>query len=323
MKDESLEEGTQIETLTLLAEDGRALGADIIHPGGEVRASLVIHGATAVPRKHYLPFATFLATHGIRTLIYDYRGVGGSASKDHRKDPATMSDWFTLDAPAAVRALVARDPNVPLLAIGHSFGGQIVAGLADVPTPTAIATMGAQRGYWATFPWHVRPRMWVNWFVLLPALTAALGYLPAAAGLGADMPKGIMLEWAKWCRNPRYYLDDHPELGARIGRFDGRLFAMSVTDDDFAPFANVRWLLDLHARASVEHMRFAPRDLGVPAFGHFGFFRKAYETSVWREVLGFFEESLGTGRRPRAFGRPVRDVIDDHAIALDLSYGRG
>lgn len=315
-----------LEPLVFAAADGRMLAGELVHPLTEPRAALVLHGATAVPRRYYVPFAKFLAAHGILTLIYDYRGVGGSALARAKDDGATMSDWLALDAPAAVRVLVARAPELPLLAIGHSFGGQIAAALEGVPAPRAIATMGAQRGYWAAFPLHERPLVFAKLYGLLPGVTSLVGYLPGSVGLGVDMPSGIVREWAGWCRRPDYYLGDHPEVGARLASFRGRLFAMSVTDDDFAPLANVTWLLDRHERAAIEHVRFSPRDVGAKAFGHFGFFRAAYAGSVWREALGFFDEALGEGTRPRAFGELLagapRERLDELALEADLEYGR-
>lgn len=317
-----------IENVTFHAADGRRLEGDFVRPLGKVRAKLVIHGATAVPRGHYVPFAKAAAARGFETLIYDYRGVGGSALADPREDPATMTDWLSLDAPAAVRTLHATKREVPFFAVGHSFGGQIAAALEGVPAPVAIATAGAQRGYWATFPWNTRPKMFLNWFVLMPSLTGTLGYLPASAGLGVDMPKGVVSEWARWCKTPRYYLDDHPELGERLARWEGRLLALSVTDDAFAPLANVEWLIERHRAARLEHVRFTPDDLGVDAFGHFGFFRSRHDTSVWSEILGFFEESLGTGGRPRKLGRVVSSAPppfrgpDDEECLVGLAYGR-
>jgi predicted alpha/beta hydrolase len=314
----------------IVTADGRTLAATLYSPVSAPVAQVIVHGATAVPRRYYDAFARWLASAGYRVMTYDYRGVGGSVLPDLRQDAATMTDWIRLDAPAAVNALAARDPELALLAIGHSFGGQVAAALPSAPAPIAIATMGAQRGYWATFPALVRPRMWLNWFVLMPLVTRAYGYLPAFAGLGTDMPSGVVLEWARWCKNPRYFLDDHPDLGARMAAFGGDLFAMSVTDDAFAPLANVEWLIDHHGSASTEHLRFEPRDAGVDAFGHFGFFRDRHRESVWAEVLGFFEQSLGRGERPAQLGtttRPVRRAlvrapIAETDVAADLHYGR-
>ena len=66
----------------------------------------------------------------------------------------------------------------------------------------------------------------------------------------------------------------------------------------------------------------------MDAFGHFGFFRSRHDTSVWSEILGFFEESLGTGGRPRKLGRVVSSApppfrgLDDEELLVDLAYGR-
>jgi predicted alpha/beta hydrolase len=320
---------------TLVASDGRLLAADLFRPRDTpVRAQVVIHGATAVPREYYEPFARYLASHGYEALIYDYRGVGGSALSHASDDDATMTDWFKQDAPAAVRTLRHGSPNVPFFAIGHSFGGQIVAALDGVPQPDAVVTMGAQRGYWAAFAPAARPRMWLNWFVLLPALTSTLGYLPAKAGLGVDMPAGVVREWAAWCKRPDYYLSAHPELRDRLASFRGRLLALSTTDDSFAPRANVEWLIAQHRSAAVEHVRFTPKDAGATSFGHFGFFRTRHAAAVWPEIVGHFEEALGQGQRPRSLGhamptpRPRSDAediklhLEERELFLDLQYGR-
>ena len=86
-----------------------------------------------MPRKIYRGFASYLASRGCAVLTYDYRGTGGSRPPAGRGyiQPrslagfqATMADWATqgrhrgggLDA----RAL----HTLPLLYVGHSFGGQ-------------------------------------------------------------------------------------------------------------------------------------------------------------------------------------------------------
>lgn len=313
--------------LTLLAHDGRELAADRFTPDGPVRAQVVVHGATAVPRGFYAPIAKFLAGAGYETLIYDYRGVGGSALESARDDHAIMSDWLVLDAPAAVRALRGANSRVPLFAIGHSFGGQIATSLADVESPSAVVTLGAQRGYWAGFSAAEQPAILAKLFLLLPLMTRTLGYLPAKPGLGVDMPAGIVQEWASWCRRPDYFLGDHPDLRDRMARYTGSLLALSVTDDDFAPLENVTWLYDLHTAATREHARFRPLDAGVLHFGHFGFVRPQHADTVWPEIVGHFEEALGAGVRPRQVGRepgaPRRRLLfSEREVLRDLDHGR-
>lgn len=313
--------------LTLVAQDGRELAADLFTPHGPVRAQVIVHGATAVPRGYYAAFARFLASAGYQTLIYDYRGVGGSALAHARDDRATMSDWLTLDAPAAVRALRRERRGVPLFAVGHSFGGQIATALAEVEAPEALVTLGAQRGYWGGFSAAERPGILLKLFVMLPLLTSALGYLPAKPGLGVDMPAGIVREWARWCRRADYFLGDRPELRERMARYTGSLLALSVTDDDFAPLDNVTWLYDLHEAAARQHARFRPLDAGVASFGHFGFARSRHAETVWPEIVGHFDEALGEGSRPRQLGRAPdaphrRALLSEREVMRDLDYGR-
>lgn len=314
-------------SLTLVAQDGRELAADLFTPNSPTRAQVIVHGATAVPRGFYAPFARFLAGAGYETLIYDYRGVGGSALESARDDDAIMSDWLTLDAPAAVRALRSANPSVPFFAIGHSFGGQIATVLADVEAPSAVVTLGAQRGYWAGFSAAEQPAILAKLFLMLPLMTRTLGYLPAKPGLGVDMPAGIVQEWASWCRQPDYFLGDHPELRDRMAHYRGSLLALSVTDDDFAPLENVTWLYDLHSGATREHARFRPLDAGVLHFGHFGFVRAQHADTVWPEIVGHLEEALGAGSRPRQVGRAPgaprrRALLSDGEVMRDLDYGR-
>jgi predicted alpha/beta hydrolase len=37
----------------------------------------------------------------------------------------------------------------------------------------------------------------------------------------------------------------------------------------------------LYANAPIEYRRIAPRDIGVPRIGHFGFFRPQFEPTLW------------------------------------------
>src|SRR5688572_2305502 len=109
--------------LTLSARDGYPLAARVHEPAGPPRAAVVLHGATATPRRYYDRFAAFLAGEGFRVLTYDYRGIGGSRHGALRQLGATMEDWAALDAVAAHEAARARSPGLPLFAVAHSFGG--------------------------------------------------------------------------------------------------------------------------------------------------------------------------------------------------------
>ena len=94
---------------------------------------MLINSATAVPRKIYRGFASYLAHRGCAVMTYDYRGIGDSRRpamvgynqpKSLVGFKASMSDWAALDVTAAVRWMRERYTTLPLAYVGHSFGGQ-------------------------------------------------------------------------------------------------------------------------------------------------------------------------------------------------------
>ena len=118
------------ERHALVAGDGRHLAASWFEPpAGAARAVAVVSSAAGVPRGYYRGFAQWLAQRGYAVLTYDYRGIAGSRRGSMRDEPATMADWALLDMSAALAAAQARraTEGLPLLLVGHSFGGNAIA----------------------------------------------------------------------------------------------------------------------------------------------------------------------------------------------------
>ena len=198
-----------------------------------------------------------------------------------------MRDWALLDAAAAFDFLKARE----LAVIGHSFGGQA---LGLLPHPERIAralVVGSQSGYWRHWPALGRAWVWPVTHFALPALSRLHGYFPGSRlGFGEDLPKGVAIEWASWCRHPRYLVG---ALGAeeRYRRLHAPLRAYAISDDPFAPPRAVAALLELYPNARGEVRRVSPSQLGVTRVGHFGFFREAFRDSLWREAADWLENA--------------------------------
>lgn len=297
---------------------GRCLGARVHQPGDAPRAQVLIHGATAVPSGFYRGYAEHLAQQGFRVLTYDYRGVGVSRELPVHADAVVMRDWID-DANAAQQWLHARAPGLPLLAIGHSFGGQIAATIEGGRRADAIVLVGAQGGWYGRFPQPARTRLWLSLRVVLPALVKTFGYLPAWTGLGEDLPPGVALQWARWCRSPEYYLSELPELAPRLRSFSGRVLALSFADDEIAPLANVQWLLDKHGSAVIDHVHLTPQEVGKKEIGHFGFFRRG-ASGLWPRVDAFLAAAAGDGAWRHS---PAATSLTMQEVLADLSYGRG
>jgi len=65
---------------------------------------------------------------------------------------------------------------------------------------------------------------------------------------------------------------------------------------DFKVHGRPLAFLDAYTGADITHRHLAPKDLGVPEIGHFGFFRERFRDSLWREaadwLAGHAEEEL-------------------------------
>jgi predicted alpha/beta hydrolase len=280
--------GVDEEELEIFASDGPRLAATLIAPPrARVRGVVVAAPAMAVSRRYYLPFLRSLAGAGLAAVVADYRGFGDSrrGRPSLRRDPAALVDWARRDLPAVAAYMANRFDDAPLVYVGHSLGGQLLA-LADGVTPRAALFVGSQSGYFGNWSGGARAAMWALSHVLIPAVVPLAGKLPMAAlGQGEDVPPRAALEWARWIRTPSYLADDARRLGAtNRDALRGPLRAYAITDDVYAPPAAVQALLDLYATKDKELRRVAPSDVGARAIGHFGFFRQTFEDTLWVEA---------------------------------------
>jgi predicted alpha/beta hydrolase len=268
-----------MKTLELEARDGTPLGATLFGSGAD---AVLIMAATGVPQQYYAKFAAYLADAGFSVLTFDYRGIGRSRTSDLRASSARMRDWAQLDGAAGLGFLRKNFQRVSV--VGHSFGGQALGLLPDPDAISAALIVGSQSGYWKNWPAFGRAWMWPVTHFALPFVSRLRGYFPASSlGFGEDLPKGVAIEWARWCRNPRYLVGD---LGveADYARFRAPLRAYAISDDAFAPESAVRALLELYPSSRSEISRVRPADVGARQIGHFGFFRERFRDTLWRDA---------------------------------------
>lgn len=268
----------------LEAADGRRLAATAWEPA-RVRAAVVVASATGVPRRIYARLAAHLAQAGLAVLTFDDRGIGGSRDRPLREEPARMEDWGRLDLEAALGWMRQRHPDVPLLVLGHSAGGQLI-GLAPSARHLAGAlTVGAQLGWAGYWPWPARALMVACWYFFIPVLTRLVGYLPmATVGQGENLPRGVALQWAEWGRR-RHYLFDvlGPEVRAAYGALTFPLRAIHIGDDGYAPRAGVAALASFYG-GPREVLTVSPADVGTRSIGHFGWVRPRFQETVWTPI---------------------------------------
>ncbi|MEM9687940.1 MAG: alpha/beta fold hydrolase [Pseudomonadota bacterium] len=244
---------------------------------------VIINSATAVPRRFYRHYAEALAEAGFRVITFDYRGIGESRPLSLRGFPVRSRDWVFGDMAGVLK--FARKAYKPgkLFLVGHSIGGQL-AGLLDQPDAIdGMLTMSAQSGHWRL---QGGEQKWVVAFhvhVTLPLAAHLFGYVPwSRMGSAEDLPKGVALDWSRWCRDRRYVLGDDSLPLERYRAFGAPVLAYSIDDDKWGTVRAVEAMMQ--AYPNLERRHIVPTEHGLQQLGHFGFFRKD-AAALWQDGI--------------------------------------
>ena len=256
-------------------------------PAGTPRASVVIGGAMGVRQSFYEPFAQWLSQQGLRVWTFDYRGSGDSRGDvPLREVDADLFDWAR-DYEAVIDAAKAVAPDAPLYLLGHSLGAQLPGFLQRPEQVDGLVSIAAGSGYWRENAPKLKRSILYFWFVLVPLVTRLFGYFPGRKlRKVGDLPRGVILQWRRWCLNPRYSVGAEGELAARsYSRVRFPVLALSMTDDELMTLAGTNSLLSFYTGAPSAIERIAPADVQARRIGHFGFFREQFSQSLWPSTV--------------------------------------
>jgi len=283
------------EAVEIPARDGYRLAGTLFRPQRANGRAVLLHAATGVRQEFYGKFAAYLAENGFVVLTFDYRGIGGSKPRSLRGFRVRMRDWAQLDAAGALDFLEQAAAGAKLLAVGHSFGGNGFGVIPGIERYAAALFVGVQSGYWRHWQGAQRAGMWLLTHALLPSISRVVGYFPARVlGQGEDLPAEVAIEWASWCRNPRYAAG---ALGAEgYERFAAPLRSYWIADDRYAPRPAAEALLELFPAARKELKPVHPAQFGGESIGHFGFFRERFRDTLWRDACEWLNAATEPAR---------------------------
>ncbi|HYE71504.1 MAG TPA: alpha/beta fold hydrolase, partial [Aquabacterium sp.] len=219
---------------TISTPDGTQLALRVFEPDSPDHGNVVIGGAMGVRQDYYTPFAQWLASQGWRVTTFDYRGSGASipAGKSLREVRADLFDWAR-DYEAVIDHAHAGLPGAPLYLLGHSLGAQLPGLLRNQDKVSGMLSVAAGSGYWRENAPQLKRMVWYFWWVLVPLATRLCGYFPGRKlRKVGDLPAGVILQWRKWCLNPKYSVGAEGE-GVRQQYANVRfpVLALSITDD--------------------------------------------------------------------------------------------
>jgi predicted alpha/beta hydrolase len=248
----------------------------------------------AVPQAFYADLARWLAGQGWHVVSFDYRGMGESAPRSLKGFEADILQWAQQDCAAALEFTRKLAASRPLVWIGHSLGGQILAMTPGNESIAAAVTVASGVGYWRENAYPLRLYSWWLWHVIVPVATSVCGYFPGRRlRMVGDLPKGVIRQWSRWCRHPDYAVgvegDTMRELYRRLTL---PMLSISLTDDQYMSERNVAVLHGFYASARLELRRYAPAQLDIPRIGHFGFFRAGVGDRLWPATLDWITAAI-------------------------------
>jgi predicted alpha/beta hydrolase len=166
-----------MEKIKIIATDGIELDANLLLPA-EPKGIIQINGATAVLKEFYFDIASYLVEHNYGVLIFDYRGIGGSAPKEGLKNSKIeYTDWGRLDMTAALAYLKNRFPTLPIQFLGHSVGGQSIGLIQNTKNNVkGMVTVNTSSGYHGSMTLKYKLRNLLFFEIIRPITLSIWGY---------------------------------------------------------------------------------------------------------------------------------------------------
>jgi predicted alpha/beta hydrolase len=228
-------------------------------------------------------------------VTFDYRGIGRSRRGSLRQLRADVLTWAEQDTGAMVAFLRERASGKPLLWVGHSLGGQILPLVPGHEHVEAMVTVAAGSGYWRDYAPGLKRVAPLLWFVIVPLAIPLAGYFPGRMlRMIGDVPAGVMRQWRSWCLDPDYLFGVMPTaVREHYAALKLPLLSLSFTDDEYLSERNIQSLHGFYAGAARDMRRISPADIGAPGIGHFGFFRRRFESSLWPRAGDWLDRQAG------------------------------
>lgn len=279
--------------IQLPSRDGLLLDALLLESNAKVKGVVQLAGGTGIKKEFYLNFARYLQEQGYHTLLFDYRGIGGSKPKSLRGFEAKNHEWGQKDMAGALDWLDDRYPSLPKFLVGHSAGGQQLGMMDNHHKFSKALLISSSTGYWK---WIASPYKYFTLFVwqgLTPLMLKTVGYLPASwFRLGEDLPKGVAAEWRSWCLNSTYF-------GKYFGTTIQKQFYSEVKipihflypeDDTIATGKTVESLSGFYTNAIITIEKIALRETNLQKIGHLGFFSRKSKEQLWGKATAYLAD---------------------------------
>ena len=168
------------------------------------------------------------------------------------------------------------------------MGGQAMVLLDNTELIDGMVTFAGQSGHWRLQGGEQKIVNWIHMHITLPVLSTLFGYMPMKLlGSGENVPKGVAIEWARWCRDRNYLLSDKKLPIERYKQCKAPVLAYSCEDDKWGTRKSVDAMMCPYPKIERRHL--IPSEFGLSAIGHFGYFRPEAK-QIWIDVINWLNE---------------------------------
>lgn len=276
------------ENIIIKAKDGYQLGTCVRKPKNEIKGVIQINSGTGIPQEFYKHFATYLTQLGYITITFDYRGIGSSKPKSLKGFKATNLEWGTLDMSSILDWSIKKYPSLEKIVIGHSMGGQLIGLMENNEKIDKVFIIASGTGYWKDMPKGLtKMLMPFLWYFHMPLNTLLYGYSNAKKiNQGENLPKGVALQWRKWCLNKDYWEN---EFGKTINsnafsKLTAPIKSIIFMDDNLISQKANKKLLAYYSNSTINEIQITPQSVELNKIGHFGYFSRKSE-KLWSNLI--------------------------------------
>ena len=282
-------------TIHFAANDGWMLEGDI-YSGPKPTIAVLISAGTGFPRRFYHELAKYLAQQGAVVLTYDYRGIGGSGADNLAASGIDYPDWGRLDMPAAVDALQAAAPDLPITHIAHSVGGHFLGLMPNHAKISRHAFISVGTGFWGVHHLKNIPLELSFWWAIGGYSLLRHGYIkPIGGWQGEPLPPKLFKTWRRWSQRRAYFQSEYETTMAphHYNSVTAPIRSWIFPDDPIATPAAAADLLSSYPSAPTEIVMRSASEIGVKRIGHEGAARKGREI-LWAEILEWLKSADDT-----------------------------
>jgi predicted alpha/beta hydrolase len=284
---------TFMTELFITASDGYQLSALYATPVDGSTGTIIISSATGIKKEYYINFSRFLVQNGYNVLLYDYRGIGGSAPGDLRAFKSYMHEWGTKDMDAVLNFLVVEKKHTNIIWFGHSAGAQLVGFIKNKQYINKVVSVNSALGYWGYLPFPQKLLIWFLWKFAAPAMLKFYGYgTMKRIGWGEDLPPNMLMQWRQWCLSKTYFKKKIEQVSGadRFYDFSIPITSICISDDYLGNDKTVSLMLDFFPNARHTVHKLQIKKYTNEKVGQTGIFRKKFENSLWLLLVAIIEK---------------------------------